>query len=29
VNYPGYVWSCVTSFNLIVLARHRLAHAFA
>lgn len=28
-SFKAYVWSCVTSFNLIVLARHRLAHAFA
>lgn len=24
-SFRAYVWSCVTSFNLIVLARHRLA----
>jgi IS5 family transposase len=27
-SFKAYVWSCVTSFNLIVLARHRLADAF-
>ena len=27
-SFKAYVWSCVTSFNLIVLARHRLAEAF-
>jgi len=24
-SFKSYIWSCVTSFNLIVLARHRLA----
>lgn len=28
-SFKAYVWSCVTSFNLIALARHRLAKAFA
>ncbi len=28
-SFKAYVWSCVTSFNLIGLARHRLAKAFA
>lgn len=28
-SFKAYVWSCVTSFNLIVLARHRLAKASA
>lgn len=27
-SFKAYVWSCVTGFNLIVLARHRLAEAF-
>jgi IS5 family transposase len=27
-SFKAYVWSCVTSFNLIVLARHRLVEAF-
>lgn len=27
-SFKAYVWSCVTSFNLIVLARLRLAEAF-
>jgi IS5 family transposase len=26
-SFRAYVWSCVTSFNLIVLARHRLARS--
>jgi IS5 family transposase len=26
-SFCSYVWSCVTSFNLIVLARHRLSHS--
>jgi len=26
-SFKAYVWSCVTSFNLIVLARHRLTQA--
>jgi IS5 family transposase len=28
-SFRAYVWSCVTSFNLIALARHRLAREFA
>lgn len=28
-SFKAYVWSCVTSFNLIALARHRLAKEFA
>jgi IS5 family transposase len=28
-SFRAYVWSCVTSFNLIVLARHLLTRAFA
>jgi IS5 family transposase len=28
-SFRAYVWSCVTSFNLIVLARHLLAREFA
>jgi IS5 family transposase len=28
-SFHAYVWSCVTSFNLIVLARHLLAREFA
>jgi IS5 family transposase len=27
-SFKAYVWASVTSFNLIVLARHRLAHEF-
>ncbi len=28
-SFKAYVWSCLTSFHLIGLARHRLAKAFA
>ena len=28
-SFHAYVWSCVTSFNLIALARHKLHRAFA
>jgi IS5 family transposase len=28
-SFKAYVWSCVTSFNLIGLARYRLSKAFA
>jgi len=28
-SFRAYVWSCVTSFNLVVLARHLLARDFA
>jgi IS5 family transposase len=28
-SFHAYVWSCVTSFNLIALARHLLTREFA